>query len=260
MESDFQCRRAIGKDALQNVKHSHNAVEILFAQRGCGAFTVGEHIYPLSPNCIYFIGANTLHFSAPAEEKVYMRSVVGIPAEYFSHLCEITGYADIAQRLQERCCVMLDAEAAVRIGAAMERMQSDVLRDRVRALLDVMEIADSRESSLPVLESKISEIMAYINRNIGEVLTLDEIAAHMFIGKYYMCHLFKKTTGMSIAQYILLQRLSLCKRLLLSTDKSISEIAMLCGFSSFSYFCRAFDKSEGMSAGEYRKKFSTERK
>ena len=101
--------------------------------------------------------------------------------------------------------------------------------------------------------------MAYVNRNIGEPLTLDGISAHMFIGKYYMCHLFKRTTGMSIAQYVLLQLLSLCKRLLLSIDKSISEISMECGFSSFSYFCRAFFKSEGMSAGDFRKRFAEKR-
>ena len=98
--------------------------------------------------------------------------------------------------------------------------------------------------------------MEYINQNISEDLSLDKIAARMFIGKYYMCHLFKMTTGMSITQYILLQRLSLCKNLLLSTDKSVSEIAMLCGFSAFSYFCRAFAKNEGMSASAFRKKFA----
>ena len=65
---------------------------------------------------------------------------------------------------------------------------------------------------------------------------------------------------MSIANYILLQRLSLCKKMLISTNRSVSDISEACGFSSFSYFCRIFQRNEGMSAREYRRRFASSAK
>ena len=257
MKDLFQCRyRTIGKDVLQNVRHSHNETETLFVENGSGSFTIGERIYPLSSRGLYFINANTLHFTAPTLPKKYVRSIICISKEYFSLLCESTGYGEIANKLQKQCYVLLDSDGAMQVDRAMKQMQNREKRICVRALLDVLEIADQSECETVILDNKATKIMEYINQNISEDLSLDKIAARMFIGKYYMCHLFKMTTGMSITQYILLQRLSLCKNLLLSTDKSVSEIAMLCGFSAFSYFCRAFAKNEGMSASAFRKKFA----
>lgn len=254
----IQCKfNTAGKDMLQNIRHFHNdAEEILFVERGGGVMTVGDHIYPLAANCIYFIERNLLHYSAPDDAQTYTRSVISVPSDFFAQLCALSGYDEVTERLRKKKCVMLEPQDARRIRAAMERIQNCSRRESVTALFEILDLADRQGSSVPLPDNKVSGILAYINAHIGEPLTLDEISAHLFIGKYYMCHLFRETTGMSISQYVLLRRLSLCKNLLITTERSISDIAMTCGFSTFSYFCRAFAKSEGMSAREYRKKFT----
>ncbi|MBQ9773203.1 MAG: helix-turn-helix domain-containing protein [Clostridia bacterium] len=258
MDTIITCKyRQKGKDPLQNVLHSHNEVEeLLFVQSGSGVLTVGDRIYPLLPNCMYWIGRNVLHYSAPEKQEEYVRSVVSISSTFAVQLGALSGDDALMARMREECCISLDYESAKHVNALLDEMRSGERRAGVRAFLELLSVAEQKGRRIPMSDHKIAAVIAYVNQNIGEELRLDAIAAKFFIGKYYLCHLFKSVTGMRLSQYILLQRLTLCKNLLVTTDRSISEIATACGFSTFSYFCRTFAKSEGMSAREYRKRFT----
>lgn len=65
-------------------------------------------------------------------------------------------------------------------------------------------------------------------------------------------HLFKEKTGYSPTQYVMMKRLAHARTLLRETDRSISSIAMECGFSSDSQFCSLFKRETGHTPGGYR--------
>ena len=102
-------------------------------------------------------------------------------------------------------------------------------------------------------DKQISDILDYLNKNLNSKINLEEISSKMHISKYYLCHIFKKKTGMTIFEYVLLRRLSLAKKYLKTTDMSISEISVKTGFSSFSYFSKMFGMYEKLTPYEYRK-------
>lgn len=95
----------------------------------------------------------------------------------------------------------------------------------------------------------------YIATNIqNESMNRESIANAVFLNPDYLSRLFKHETGQSLSDYILEQRLSLAKSLLVSTNLPISDISLHLGYSSFSYFSRTFKNATGITPMEYRKK------
>lgn len=101
---------------------------------------------------------------------------------------------------------------------------------------------------VPVVE-RIKEI---ISEGLETDMSLGEIASMVGISVYYMSHLFKRSTGMTVVEYRTLLRVEKAKKLLSESKKSITEISYLCGFSSQGYFSERFSKACGMSPSRFR--------
>jgi len=96
------------------------------------------------------------------------------------------------------------------------------------------------DSVLTSQEKRVSDIVNYINMNYNKQITLDELSKIFFINKYYLCHIFKEVTGMSITEFIIRKRLAEAKKLLKYTDYNITEISVMVGFNSVSRFISLF--------------------
>lgn len=80
-------------------------------------------------------------------------------------------------------------------------------------------------------------------------------AEELNISTYYFCKMFKKTTGMSPTNFIMLCRLQKSKQLLMEKkDLTVKQIALECGYPSISYFGKIFLANEGVTPVEYRKR------
>jgi len=249
---------AIGKDPLNNIEHSISEAEILFVSQGSGFFVIDDCIFPLAKGSVYFIQENTLHYTSPDPPSAYIRSAVNLSASYLCELTEITGYKKILTELYARKYIHLSQTDADNVDKAFQQLHTDCRKEYAAALLQIIDIcyaSDNGYTEAAIHNKKAAEAMAYINHRLSDKLTLDSISAALYLNKFYLCHLFKKTTGISISEYILLQRLRLIKEKLRTTDLPISHLAMEYGFSSFSYFSRVFKEKEGMSAREYRHAF-----
>lgn len=89
-------------------------------------------------------------------------------------------------------------------------------------------------------------ICDYIERNIDEDLSLDSIANHFFLSKFYISHVFKDNIGISLHKYVSKKRLQLCHDAILSGE-SMSQACNNYGFDDYSNFYRAFKKEFGIS-------------
>ena len=98
--------------------------------------------------------------------------------------------------------------------------------------------------------SLFQNILSYVENNLEEPLTLDQIAGNFFVSKYYIAHLFKDTLGISLHQYIIKKRLSECRSAIIS-GSGITEVYEKYGFGDYSSFFKAFKKEYGMSPKEY---------
>ena len=85
---------------------------------------------------------------------------------------------------------------------------------------------------------------------------MEDIAAHCYLNKYYLSHLFTEIQGMSIGKYIQTLRLGEAMKRLQETNDSVSIIARSVGFTDLGYFCRIFKKETALTPLQYRKNFS----
>lgn len=105
------------------------------------------------------------------------------------------------------------------------------------------------------LTSKLQEIRTYLDEHFTEKIFLDELANQFYISKYHMSREFKKAFGITVGNYINSQRITKAKELLRFSDQQIEAIARTCGIDDNSYFNKVFQKAEGITAREYRRKW-----
>lgn len=99
----------------------------------------------------------------------------------------------------------------------------------------------------------IEETIDYIEKNINSEISLNHISESLFISKYHLSRLFKRTTGQSIMTYITLRRLSLSVLELTKTKLELRHIADNYLFSSSQAYIKAFKRVFDMTPNAYRK-------
>lgn len=99
------------------------------------------------------------------------------------------------------------------------------------------------------------EVRNYLDTNFSQKISLDKLAEQFYINKFYLTRLFKEQFGISISTYLIQIRITHAKKLLRFSDLSIDKISRECGLNDANYFSRIFKKVEGISPGEYRKKW-----
>ncbi|MBM6901172.1 helix-turn-helix transcriptional regulator, partial [Gemmiger formicilis] len=92
----------------------------------------------------------------------------------------------------------------------------------------------------------------YLSCNFQKPLSLDTVARELGVSKYHLSHIFSSRLHTSFSEYVNFLRLNLARELLLTTDQSILELGLTCGFSSQRTFNRVFQIHMGMSPRQYR--------
>lgn len=113
------------------------------------------------------------------------------------------------------------------------------------------------ESAGVLAESLIIEnAVSYLKKHYAEPLSVTSMASRAFLSPAYFGRLFKKELNMSFSSYLTLFRVQQAKTLLRETRMRNYEIATAVGFSSYKLFAQCFQKLAGISASEYRTKYS----
>lgn len=106
------------------------------------------------------------------------------------------------------------------------------------------------EGGLP--ERQLLQVLEYINESLDQDIKLADLAALLGMSQFHFSHLFKQSIGTAPYQYLLQQRVERAKQLLKQPDRSITNIAFLCGFSSHSHFSKQFRQLAGVTPKAYR--------
>lgn len=127
--------------------------------------------------------------------------------------------------------------------------------DEISALLqDVVEsFMGFMFSNIDKGNAHIRQALQYISTHYAQPLTVAEVAAQVGLSANYFATLFRQKVGESFHGYLMRVRVEESKQLLLSTQDSLTDIAVAMGFADQSYFCRVFKKLVGMTPGKYRR-------
>ena len=98
----------------------------------------------------------------------------------------------------------------------------------------------------------IVNVKRYVSSNLSQKLTLENVSSSVGYSPNYCDTLFKRETGFSILNYVILERVAKAKLLLQESILSLREIAKTVGFEDYNYFARTFKKKCGYSPTEYK--------
>lgn len=94
----------------------------------------------------------------------------------------------------------------------------------------------------------------YIEDNLHNDISLDDVASHVYLNPVYFSKLFKQSAGITFTSYVTQMRIEKAKAMLCGTDLKIYEISEKSGFRSTYYFNRVFKRIVGVTPNEFRRK------
>jgi AraC-like DNA-binding protein len=126
--------------------------------------------------------------------------------------------------------------------------------------LDMIHSNMMREYSDPAIRKSKSNKLTivgkaedYIEMNFSEDISMEEMAGKLHVHPSHLMRVFKKEKGITISHYRNLRRIKEAKELILFSNLSMTDIAIMVGFSNSQYFSKLFKEVEGVTPVEFKK-------
>lgn len=236
--------------------HLHEFYEVYFFMEGDVDYWVEGSVYRLEPGDILLIEPMVLHKPVPRSQgERYRRIVLWINRQYLAGLekasldrcfdgqrrllrlpvAESHQLHSLAQRLAQEAHSQDDYSESSALGLLLQLMS---LLNRLQP-----KSGGQENCATPTL---ITQLLEYIGRHYREPLSLEQLADHFFVNKYYLSHEFRRVVGTGVHRYITLKRLHYAYDLL-QEGNAPGEVSAACGFSDYTAFFKAFKAEYGIS-------------
>ena len=140
--------------------------------------------------------------------------------------------------------------------------------DKASSIMKISELHDemaiayaTRMRKLPkeyIYSRPVSEAIEYILEHLDTRITISDLCEQTGLSASYLSRIFKKETGMNFSAYVMMRRIHESSYFVRHTQYSLSEIALLYGFSSQSHFITAFRQVMEMTPMEFRRRYLAE--
>lgn len=246
--------------------HRHNAYEIYLFLSGNTNMYLEQNCYSLTRGDLVIISPEELHRSVCLDASPYERIGINIKKTVIERLS--TPRSRLLSCFEyhlfgENNLVHLSDENLTHYKALacnLEKMLhsdsygDDVLADTYLAqiLVFINHLFHSeRNNSNNIMPELVRNTMLYIREHITEDITLDDLSKQFNFNGAYISSKFKQHTGLTLRTYLLDQRITMSKRLLMD-GANVQEACDIAGFTDYSNFIRSFTKTVGISPGKYK--------
>ena len=136
-----------------------------------------------------------------------------------------------------------------------EKSEEGLLEEISSKMLHIRKLFKETEPSTrrPEDYETSRKVISYIEKNLGEKLTLDLIAKEVCLSKWECSRRFKRIAGESVWSYLISARMAKAVELLLYSRKSVERIGFEVGFPNVNLFIRQFKKEFRTTPGQFRK-------
>lgn len=130
--------------------------------------------------------------------------------------------------------------------------------EQIKAVAKIAEACASyiMTKNLIVLENSqiVSRAQSYITEHIfnDKNVTVKELCKDLCISRTSLYNAFQKDGSISVAKYIMLEKMKYARELLITTKLPIHEIAGKVGFDDYNYFSKVYKKEFGRTPKSYR--------
>jgi len=253
--------------------HWHEYLEIALCLEGRGRFLFGRRTQPIEPGDVFLVDNSQPHVALPdsggslrlllvlfrpelvagpgcrAFDSGYLapfRSADGQSLERIPNATPLA--AELSPALQQLAAVAANEDPANRhVLDANLRLVLGILVRRCRPGTAVAATTDA------VQREQIRPVLSYVEAHCQERVTLDEVARVVHLSPSRVRHLFRDVSGVGFKEYATRVRLAEAKRLLLSSDLSVAEVAHSVGYTNVHQFYTVFQRYFEQLPAEYRR-------
>lgn len=252
------------------IAHWHNDVEFLVTVSGTAEHSVNGEILTLHPGETIFVNSRQMHYARPVGEELseilcvrlnpkmlcmspffdsrYVLPVTQNRAMPYLILREDAGWQkEIIRCLNEMHRRSQSPAVHLEIHGLFCSVWSLIYKNMPESTLGGLSAA----GDLTVIEAMIE----FVEQHYAEKITLSQIAASGHVCESKCCRLFSRYVHKTPNLYLTHYRLGKATELLTGTDRSVTEIALSCGFSGASYFAETFRRCFCVTPTEYRENY-----
>lgn len=253
--------------------HAHPELELVYVLEGYGKRIVGDSIEPFKPSDMVFIGANVPHIwlsdEAFYQEDSKLQSRVIITyfnpvyfREIFDHVAEFTAIKELIKDASKG--IKIFGETRDNIGEKLISMSLTSGFEKMDKFLQILHLISISQytsfiincdvgSNSSQCSDRLIDVIRFVKNNLHSQIYLRDVANIACMTEQSFSRFFRSRINKSFSEYLSDLRISNACKLLIQTDKSISEIASLCGYNSPSHFCKIFKEQLDISPYRYKK-------
>lgn len=260
---------------MDNTFHWHNYLEISYVKQGRGKYYIEDKTYEIQEGDIIVINNIEPHYMEVLPPVKMLQPVIMFDPQLvwsgendFFDLQYLKPFFDRSSSFSNK----IDSTSDV--GREIFKLLTDIEAEYIRKpfgyelmikakMLHIISYLirhyqDDAKQSEGVTRTrmklkKLEPVFEYINSYYQNKILLEALAGLMFMSPNYFCSYFREATGLSPMEYVSKIRILKSVELLKTTEKSIFEIAMECGFTNLSNFNKLFRKHTGSTPREVRK-------
>lgn len=251
---DYSCQKTDS-----HFLHCHNFYEVYFFLEGDVDYLVEGQKYKPAPNSLLLLAPHAFHGVKINSDTPYRRCSLHFHPDILSperRSFLLSSFPspekNPAQKIYyehtERFGLPVYFDALKRCADRAETTKEQQLPICVEALLSqIVSMCEiDSPSAKAVSPDTVSRIIWYLNRHLGDDISLDQISERFFISKHHLNKVFKKATGTTVFDYLLHKRVIAAQQLLI-TGSSAQNAALASGFKDYSAFYRSYTRILGHS-------------
>ncbi len=248
-------RQELGEQTIFKM-HTHTTAELFYFVAGKAVYHIEGSSYELQPGDILLMRPSEAHYVEQSPDVPYERICLNFETTIFSALDpDNTLLRPYYDRESGKRNLYRPGDMACRgyldnILSATDRLSA--LANMMLLLQTVCNLFDRDNAVSAQTDTLEYRIIRYINRNLGQELTIEKLCEQFYISRAQLCRRFKKITGTSVGKYIGAKRL-LAAQNLLRQGKKPTEVFAACGYQDYSTFYRAYMQFFGYSPKELHK-------
>lgn len=246
--------------------HSHDFYEMLFCRESEGVeYLVGTERYRLQPGDIVIVCPGVSHRPLLPDglQTPYKREIIWFSQAFVDYLQQMLPRQQMT--IPQRDMVFLRTKGSrweflgdmFRGGvkeAERGSPESDgiVLGNTIMILSCIAKALGVVDGAQPSAEKPelLEQVMAYIEANLGEHITLEDTAKHFYVSVSTITQLFRHKMGISFYRCVTQRRLIAAKSLI-QQGEILEDVGRSVGFTDYSSFYRAFKKEFGITPRQF---------
>lgn len=248
--------------------HCHNDFfEVYFFLSGNLTYHVESVQYSMAPGTVLLIPPNTLHRPVFFDKSVtYTRMFLWLSRTYLENLSSsCTNLVSCFESPSSKKVARLDPDTVQQIKSSFLKLThlrdfytwgADLMANSLvlNILIQVGTACMEKQMETPAFNqgSVFNSVVAYINENIEDIRSLEQVANHFFISKSYLARQFTQNLGISAYQYIIKKRMALAYQLL-QQGAPLTAVYTQVGYRDYPTFYKAFRHEYGRGPQAYRK-------